>query len=41
MEVRFQRPVDDRPYPLGFYVMAAFASALVWICALLGQLPLR
>jgi hypothetical protein len=33
--------MTDRACPLGFVVTAAFASGLVWLCALLSQLPLR
>lgn len=32
---------QDRPCPLGFLVVATFASGLVWLCAVLGHLPLR
>lgn len=31
----------DRPCPLGFVVMTAFASGLVWAVALLGQIAAR
>jgi hypothetical protein len=31
----------DRPCPLGFRVVATFASGLIWLCAVLGHLPLR
>jgi hypothetical protein len=33
--------VADRYCPLPFIVAAAFASGIVWLYALLGQVPLR
>jgi hypothetical protein len=38
---RSQALIDDRPCPMGFLVAATFASALLWLCAVLGHLPLR
>ncbi len=38
---RSQLVIQDRPCPLGFLVAATFASGLLWLCAVLGQLPLR
>jgi hypothetical protein len=32
---------SDSPCPLAFVVLAAFASALVWLCTLVLNLPLR
>jgi hypothetical protein len=32
-------PMIDRVCPMGFVVAAAFASGLVWLCALLSHLP--
>jgi hypothetical protein len=29
---------SDRPCPIGFVVLPAFVSALVWLYALLGQM---
>jgi hypothetical protein len=31
----------DQPCPLAFVVLAAFASALVWMCTLVLKLPLQ
>jgi hypothetical protein len=33
--------MTDRYYPVGFLAATAFASGLVWIVALLGQLTPR
>ncbi|HXG12728.1 MAG TPA: hypothetical protein VNK04_23420 [Gemmataceae bacterium] len=33
--------VDDRPCPLAFVVLAASASALVWLCVMLSSISLR
>jgi hypothetical protein len=33
--------MTDRPYPLAFLVAAAFASGLVWLCALATSFPVR
>jgi hypothetical protein len=33
--------MTDRACPLGFITAAAFASGLVWLCALAASLPLR
>jgi hypothetical protein len=33
-------PADDPPCPLAFIVISTFASALVWLMAMLGYLPL-
>jgi hypothetical protein len=30
----------DRPCLLPFVITAAFTSGLIWLCAVLGQLPL-
>lgn len=32
-------PLGGHPNPVGFILLAAFASGLVWLWALLGQLP--
>jgi hypothetical protein len=40
MDPRSNFAAGDRPCPLPFLVTAAFASGLVWLCAVLGQLPL-
>jgi hypothetical protein len=31
----------DQPCPLAFVVLAVFASALVWMCAMLVNVPVR
>ena len=31
----------DRGLPIGFVVFATFASVLAWVCALVGQVPVR
>jgi hypothetical protein len=33
-------PSDDPACPLGFIVISTFASALIWLMAMLGYLPL-
>jgi hypothetical protein len=33
--------MTDRACPLPFLVTAAFASGLIWVCAIIVHLPLR
>jgi hypothetical protein len=33
--------MTDRFCPLGFILFATFASALVWVCALVKHVPIR
>ena len=40
MNPRSNFVAGDRPCPLPFLVTAAFASGLIWLFAVLGQLPL-
>jgi hypothetical protein len=40
MDPRSSCAASDRPCPLPFVVTAAFASGLLWLWAVLGQLPL-
>jgi hypothetical protein len=40
MNPRSHFAAGDRPCPLPFLVTAAFASGLIWLFAVLGQLPL-
>jgi hypothetical protein len=39
MDVRSDVPQNDPLCPLPFLVTAAFTTALVWLAALLAQLP--
>ena len=40
MDPRSNFSAGDRPCPLPFLVTAAFASGLIWLFAVLGQLTL-
>lgn len=33
--------MTDRGFPMAVVVFTAFASVLTWVCAMLGQLPIR
>lgn len=40
MDPRSNFATGDRPCPLPFVVISCFASGLLWLCAVLGHLPL-